>query len=114
MSCTPLAAGHEAALLDGKLGHDPRAAVLLGRLEQQRLLAGQRIPDDVPGTHEAIVRLGGGGLHHELDGSELHREPEVVGDNLDGADALVHDREHVDHAHLDFAPGGADLAERRL
>jgi hypothetical protein len=41
----------------------------------------------------------------EPDGSELHRQSEVVGNDLDAADAPIGDREDIDHSHLDLPRG---------
>jgi hypothetical protein len=53
-----LAAGDEPTLLDSEVGDDPCASGFLGGFDQQRLLASQRIPDNVASaasTHEPML-----------------------------------------------------------
>ena len=50
-----MTARHEAARLDGEVDDDPRASRLGRRLDDERLLAGQRIPEDIAGAHRERV-----------------------------------------------------------
>jgi hypothetical protein len=52
-----LAAGDKAACFDGEVGDDTRAAALRGGLDDHRLLAGQRVPDDVARAHQARLTV---------------------------------------------------------